>query len=70
MDTYKNKEGNKIFKVPDPYRFLEDPDSKETQAWVAAEDQITQKFMGGLGMTSKIYEKIKALSNYAKISLP
>ena len=70
MDTYKSKDGKKIFKVPDPYRFLEDPDSKETQAWVAAEDQLTRNFMGKIGMTSKIYEKMKALSNYAKISTP
>lgn len=70
VDEYKSKDGKKVFKVPDPYRFLEDPDSEATKKWVKAQNDISEKFLSKLDMQEKVFKKMKFLSNYVKMSIP
>ena len=56
--------------VPDPYRYLEDADSDETQAWVAAENEITSAFIGQVEERSAIEARVTQLWDYEKFGLP
>lgn len=45
IDDFKAKDGKKMYHIPDPYRWLEETNSKATTAWVDAEIAITDKFL-------------------------
>ncbi len=56
--------------VADPYRWLEDADSAETQAWVAQQNDLTEQFLARTGTRGKIEARLKALTNYPRSSSP
>ncbi|MCB8986035.1 MAG: S9 family peptidase [Ardenticatenaceae bacterium] len=56
--------------VSDPYRWLEDPHSAETQAFVAAQNELTHGFIDELPVRAAWQERLTALWNYAKVSPP
>ncbi len=57
-------------KVADPYRWLEDPDSSETQAWVEAQNAITTDYLAAIPTRTKIEARLSELWNYPKYSVP
>jgi prolyl oligopeptidase len=57
-------------KVADPYRWLENPDSPETQAWVAAENKLTYDFLKAIPQREKIKAKLTRLWSYPRYSVP
>jgi prolyl oligopeptidase len=57
-------------KVADPYRPLEDPDSVETRAWVAAENKLTFAYLEQIPVREKIRARMKELLNYERFSVP
>jgi len=56
--------------VPDPYRWLEDADSPETQAWVAAQNQLTFSYLGKIPARERVRERLTELWNYPRASAP
>lgn len=52
--------------IADPYRWLEDPDAPETQAFVEAQNAISQPFLEQNDNWKKINEKLTGLWNYPK----
>ncbi len=57
-------------KVADPYRWLEDPDSPETRAWVEAENKVTFAYLESIPARAQLKERLTALWNYEKFTPP
>ncbi len=57
-------------KIADPYRWLEDPDSPETRAWVLAQNKVTFAWLEKLPMREKLRTRLTELWNYERFGLP
>lgn len=56
-------------KIPDPYRWLEDPESADTAAWVDEQNGVTQKYLSSASDLRTSFEStIKNLMNYDQFS--
>ncbi|KAL7057975.1 hypothetical protein AAHC03_017005 [Spirometra sp. Aus1] len=53
-------------KVHDPYRWLEDPNSDETKAFVDAQNALTMPFINSCPVKKDIHAKISSLWDYPK----
>ena len=56
--------------VSDPYRWLENDTSKETEEWVAKENQLTFAYLEGIPYRDSIKNRLTELWNYEKYSAP
>ena len=56
--------------VPDPYRWLEDPNSDETKAWIAAENRVTFGYLEQIPARAKIKDRLTRLWNYERFGTP
>lgn len=57
-------------KVPDPYRWLEDPDSPETRAWIEAENKVTFDYLEQIPARDKLRARLTQLWDYEKYGVP
>ena len=56
--------------VVDPYRWLEDQDSKETRDWVAAENAYTHSILDGLTIRERAFQQLMKLVNHDSWTAP
>ncbi|KAL5013132.1 hypothetical protein ScPMuIL_007402 [Solemya velum] len=56
--------------IADPYRWLEDPDSDETKAFVDAQNDISKPFIDACPVKEKLNQRITELWDYPKYSCP
>ncbi|MFK7000091.1 prolyl oligopeptidase family serine peptidase [Flavobacterium oreochromis] len=56
--------------VEDPYRWLEDDRSLETEAWVKAQNVATYKYLDQIPYRSILKNRLEKMWNYEKISSP
>lgn len=64
VDTYFDT------KVNDPYRWLEDDRSPETEAWVTEQNKVTYAHLDEIPYRKTLNDRLSKLWNYEKISAP
>jgi prolyl oligopeptidase len=57
-------------KVADPYRWLENTEDPEVQAWVESENALTQGEISKVPFRSDIAKRLTELLNYPRVGLP
>jgi prolyl oligopeptidase len=57
-------------KVADPYRWLENNDSKEVADWVEAENKVTFGYLDQIPYRKAVSDRLTKLYNYPKIGAP
>ena len=56
--------------VADPYRWLEDDNSAETKAWVAAQNAVTDKYLSAMPQRLPVRKLYTELYNYERFGIP
>ena len=64
IDTYFGTD------VPDPYRWLEDDRSAETEDWVKRQNEVTFGYLDTIPFRSELKNRLEKLWNYEKIGSP
>ena len=67
VDTVDNYFGEE---VSDPYRWLEDDRSPETEAWVKSQNKTTFGYLDNIPYREELKERLTKLWNYEKIGSP
>lgn len=56
--------------IADPYRWLEDDNSAETGAWVAAQNEVTQAYLEAIPFRSALKTRLETIWNYPRSGVP
>ena len=67
VDTVTNYFGTEI---ADPYRWLEDDRSSETEDWVKAQNKVTYNYLDQIPYRKELNERLTKLWNYEKLGAP
>ncbi|MEE9219370.1 MAG: S9 family peptidase, partial [Acidobacteriota bacterium] len=57
-------------RVADPYRWLEDPDSPDTRAWVEAQNELTFGYLERIDERERIRKRLQKLWDYERYGVP
>ncbi|MFL2997532.1 MAG: prolyl oligopeptidase family protein [Candidatus Neomarinimicrobiota bacterium] len=75
LNYIETREGDHVdsyfgVEVRDPYRWLEDDMSEETNQWVEDQNHTTFEYLNTIPFRENLKKRIKELNNYEKISAP
>ena len=57
-------------KIPDPYRWLEDPQSEATQKWIKEENEVTFSYLEEIEEREQIKQRLTKIWDYEKYGVP
>ena len=57
-------------RIADPYRWLEDPDSAETAAWITEQNALTDQWLSGVEQREWIRTRLTELWDHPRVSAP
>jgi prolyl oligopeptidase len=57
-------------RVPDPYRWLEDPDAPESRVWIEAQNEVTATYLESIPERAAIRDRAAELWNYERYGMP
>lgn len=57
-------------KVSDPYRWMEETGSAETQSWIEAQNKLANSYFETIPQRARIRERLTELWNYERVSAP
>lgn len=57
-------------KVADPYRWLENDTSAETNAWVEAQRSLTNEYLSHIPLRAKLKDRLTQIADYEKYGVP
>ena len=57
-------------RVPDPYRWLEDVDAPETEAWTEAQNTLARSVLDAVPFRDGIRERLEVLANVETVGVP
>ena len=56
--------------IADPYRWMEDLDSRDVRRWIDEQNAITERYLQTLPLRAHFRDRITALWDYPKVSVP
>jgi len=56
--------------IKDPYRWLEDDNSAETNEWVKEENAVTESYLSHIPFRQKVKDELKSMWNYTRYGSP
>ena len=56
--------------IRDPYQWLEDVDSRETKAWIEAQNRISERWLENAPGRDRVRTRLKQLWDYDKYGVP
>jgi prolyl oligopeptidase len=56
--------------IADPYRWLEDPNSEESQAWIEAQNEVTFAYLNEIPIRETLKQRLTKLWDYEKFGTP
>jgi prolyl oligopeptidase len=64
VDTYHGVQ------VSDPYRWLEDPDSDESRAWIASQNALAESYLASIPARGPLRRRLTELSDFDAFGVP